>query len=190
MHTPGIPVFEALAKLKVGNEKYINAKVNPGDVSAEVRLRTMKEGQKPFATIITCADSRVIPEAVFSAGIGELFVIRVAGNVIDDHQLGSIEYAAQHLGTLLVVVLGHTNCGAVKAAILDNADGYVKYITDDIQEAIGDETDDYRATCLNVQHSIARINECELMRELETEGISVMGAVYHIDTGVVEFLQD
>ena len=91
---------------------------------------------------------------IFSAGIGELFVIRLAGNVIDDHQLGSIEYAAGHRGCRLVVVLGHTHCGAVDAAINYEPSGYIRYITDEIQTAIGDETDPYKASCLNVRHSV------------------------------------
>ena len=87
----------------------------------------------------------MIPETIFSAGLGELFVIRVAGNVIDDPQLGSIEYAAGHLGSPVVVVLGHTHCGAVDAAINSDPEGYIKFITDEIKLAIGDETDDYQS---------------------------------------------
>ncbi len=83
-----------------------------------------------------------------------MFVIRVAGNVIDDHQLGSIEYAAEHLGTNLVVMMGHTGCGAVDAAIHHDPSGFIKYITDEIRNAIGEETDPYRATCLNVEHGV------------------------------------
>ena len=106
----------ALERLKSGNEKYRNAKSCCGDASPEIRTLTSKNGQKPYAVIIACSDSRVIPEFIFSAGIGDLFVIRVAGNVIDNHQLGSIEYAVEHLGCRLVVVLGHTLCGAVGAS--------------------------------------------------------------------------
>ena len=82
---------EALEKLKQGNERYLDATSNPGDVSLLLRKKTCEEGQAPYAVVITCSDSIVIPESIFSAGIGELFVIRVAGNVIDKHQLGSIE---------------------------------------------------------------------------------------------------
>ncbi len=102
---------EAVSKLKKGNLNYISANRNDGDVSSAVRLKTCVEGQKPYAIIITCSDSRVIPESIFSAGIGDLFVIRVAGNVIDNHQLGSIEYAAEHLGCRLILVMGHNHCG-------------------------------------------------------------------------------
>ena len=108
---------DAIYKLAAGNLKYLNAENGSGDISRRIRMSTWAKGQSPYAIIVTCSDSRVIPENIFSAGIGELFVIRLAGNIIDDHQLGSIEYAAGHLGCRLVVVLGHTHCGAVDAAI-------------------------------------------------------------------------
>ena len=166
-------------------------KLDEGDISPAVRLRTSREGQKPYAIVIACADSRVIPESIFSAGIGELFVIRVAGNVIDDHQLGSIEYAAEHLQSNLVVVLGHTGCGAVEAAIHHDPSGFIKYITDEIRLAIGDETDPYRACCLNVEHSIKQISHALDIDHLRHgNNPAVIGAVYHIDDGHVEFLHD
>ena len=180
---------EALQKLRAGNKKYLTQNIGSGDVSPAVRLRTSAQGQQPYAIIITCSDSRVIPESIFSAGIGDLFVIRVAGNVIDDHQLGSIEYAAEHLGTNLVVMMGHTGCGAVDAAIHHDPSGFIKYITDEIRNAIGEETDPYRATCLNVEHGIN-----EISRALDIDHLrhgkdpAVIGAVYHIDSGEVEFL--
>ena len=124
-----------------------------------------------------------------SAGLGELFVIRVAGNVIDDHQLGSIEYAAGHLGSPVVVVLGHTHCGAVDAAINSDPEGYIKFITDEIKLAIGDETDDYKACCLNVKRSVALIeHSLDIQQIEEQEGLRVVGAMYHIEDGSVEFL--
>lgn len=101
---------KALEKLKAGNARYIDAMVNSEDISQAKRTDTLVNGQKPYAIIITCSDSRVIPENIFMTGIGELFVIRIAGNVIDEHQLGSIEYAASHLGAPLIVVMGHTHC--------------------------------------------------------------------------------
>ena len=134
--TVTISYEEALAKLKKGNEAYITAETSSGNVSPELRSSTCVNGQKPYAVIVTCADSRVVPEHIFSAGIGELFVIRVAGNVIDDVVLGSIEYAADHLNTPLVVVMGHTHCGAVGAAIKGEGDGNIKAITDEIRLAI------------------------------------------------------
>lgn len=187
--TDGICAQEALERLEQGNHTYLTAHINPGNISPALRLRTFDCGQQPYAIVITCSDSRVIPESIFSAGIGELFVIRVAGNVIDDHQLGSIEYAAGHLNVRLVVVLGHTCCGAVDAAISGSADGYIKFITDEIKLAIGNETDDYRACCLNVKRSMSEILQSPDIQRLEQcNGLKIVGAVYHLDTGKVEFL--
>lgn len=130
----------------------------------------------------------MIPESIFSAGIGDLFVIRVAGNVIDDHQLGSIEYAAEHLGCRLILVLGHNHCGAVDAAIHHDPEGYIRFITDEIKAAIGGETDDYRACCLNVRHSMALIESSLEIRQEEAEhGLRVAGALYHLEDGSVKF---
>lgn len=185
-HAQGLTAEQALEKMKRGNQKYRCSTKSSGDISSLIRKRTAREGQQPYAIVIACSDSRVIPESIFSAGIGELFVIRVAGNVIDNHQLGSIQYAAEHLGVKLIVVLGHTSCGAVGAAIASEPDGYVKFITDEIREAIGDEKDDFKASCLNVERSAARIAEA-LKISGEDDGLQVVGAVYHLEDGRVEF---
>ncbi len=191
MNTISMNATEALEKLKDGNRGYLSARTCPGDVSPELRSKTCVEGQRPYAVIVTCSDSRVIPEAIFSAGIGELFVIRVAGNVIDDHQLGSIEYAAGHLGCRLVVVLGHDHCGAVDAAIHHDPDGYVKFITDEIRLAIGSETDDYRACCLNAKRSVRVIEESlNIQREEHEHGLKVVAALYRLESGAVEFFEN
>lgn len=187
-HSEGISANEALIRLKKGNEAYIDAHCSSGDISSAARKRTSEEGQEPYAVIVSCSDSRVIPESIFMTGIGELFVIRVAGNVMDDHQLGSIEYAASHLGCKLIVVLGHTHCGAIDAAINHDPEGYIKFITDEIRLAIGDETDPLQACCLNVQRSIAVIEESLDIRREEEHGLQVLGAIYHIDSGRVTFL--
>lgn len=180
---------EAKRKLIAGNEKYVAAKNLSIDVSEGVLINASQHGQKPYAIIITCSDSRVIPEAIFSAGIGDLFVIRVAGNVIDSHQLGSVEYAAEHLGTGLIVVLGHDHCGAVDAAMNHEPDGYIKYITDEIVKAIGDEKDEFKACCLNVKHSCEIIERSLQIQKDEKEyGLQVIGAIYHLDSGKVDFL--
>ena len=179
---------EALEKLKRGNEKYMTAEKNDGNVSLTLRQKTCSEGQFPYAIVVTCSDSRVIPESIFSAGIGELFVIRVAGNVIDNHQLGSIEYAAGHLGSPLVVVMGHNHCGAVGAAIGGGAENFISFITDEIKKAIGEEKDDYKACCLNVQNSVKRIEESLGIKKDDEHGIKVCGAIYHLEDGKVEFL--
>ena len=186
-----ISASEAIKKLTEGNKRYLSEQTSSGDISPAVRLRTCQNGQHPYAIVIACSDSRVIPESIFSAGIGELFTIRLAGNVIDSHQLGSIEYAVEHLGTNLVVVLGHTGCGAVEAAIHHDPSGFIKSITDEICLAIGDETDPYRASCLNVEHGIKRISEAlEIDHLCHGKEPAVIGAIYHIDDGHVEFLDN
>ena len=174
--------FNALERLKEGNKIYINSTKGVGDVSSEKRLDTYKNGQHPFAVIVSCSDSRVIPEAIFSAGIGDLFVIRVAGNVVGNLELGSIEYAVEHLGCRLVLVLGHTCCGAVDAALKQN-DGFVKHITDEIKRAIGSECDTVRASVLNVQQSVGKIKDA-----FSTNGLLVAGALYRTESGVVDFI--
>ena len=175
--------LNALQRLKEGNKIYINSEICAGDISPEKRLETYKNGQKPYAVIVSCADSRVIPESIFSAGIGELFVIRVAGNVIDNFQLGSIEYAVEHLGCKLVLVLGHTGCGAVGAARGQNG-GYIKFITDEIRKAIGEEIDAVKASVLNVNASVKKIKE-----RINAQGLLVAGALYHTDSGSVDFFE-
>ncbi len=180
---------EALEKLVEGNKRYVNNETTTISSENNLLMKTSKEGQKPYAIIVTCSDSRVIPEAIFSAGIGDLFVIRVAGNVIDSHQLGSIEYAEEHLGTGLVVVLGHTNCGAINAVISGHASGYIKYIADDITRAVGNEKNAYKACCMNVKHSCDMIESSLIIQKDEKEyGLSVMGAIYHLEDGRVEFI--
>ena len=173
---------EALKRLQDGNERYLTAATPAGDVSKARREETTQNGQHPYAVIVTCSDSRVIPESVFSAGIGELFVVRSAGNTIGAGELGSVEYAVGHLGCPLTVVMGHTHCGAVDAAMHGGGEGHVKPITDEIQKAIGNEPDADRACVLNVRQSVSI-----LRRELP-EGAEILGAVYHIDDGRVEFL--
>lgn len=173
--------LSSLERLKQGNKLYVNSAKSVGDISVEKRRDTYTNGQHPFAVIVSCSDSRVIPESVFSAGIGDLFVIRVAGNVVGDYQLGSIEYAVEHLGCKLVVVLGHTGCGAVGAALQQNS-GYIKCITDEIKRAIGAETDACKAELLNVNQSVAKIK-----KYISAEGLLVCGALYHTDSGVVDF---
>lgn len=168
-----------------GNQRYVQARAASVDASERV-LKASTDGQKPYAVIIACSDSRVIPEAIFSAGIGELFVIRVAGNVIGPHQLGSIEYAAEHLGTGLVVVLGHDNCGAIDSALHHKNSGFIKLITDEILKAVGNEKDEAKACCLNVRHSCEVIEHS--LKNGRNDGLEVVGAIYHLESGKVEFL--
>ena len=182
MHSENISAQAALRRLKKGNAVYLDSTTASGDVSLKTRVETCQHGQKPFAVIVACSDSRVVPEFVFSVGLGELFVVRVAGNVIDNNQLGSIQYAVEHLGCNLVVVLGHTHCGAVAAALADNS-GFVKCITDEIKHAIAGVTDATNAAVLNVKHSVAKIKKL-----LKTpEGVEVVGALYRTENGAVDF---
>ena len=175
--------LNAFERLKQGNAIYVNSEINAGDVSPSKRADTYKNGQHPYAVVISCADSRVIPEAIFSAGIGDLFVIRVAGNVVGNYELGSIEYAVEHLGCKLVLVLGHTGCGAVNAALHQNH-GLVKHITDEIRHAIGGETNAEVASLMNVVHSVGKVEKAMS----HVKDVLVMGAIYHTDSGVVDFL--
>ncbi len=182
-----ITAKEAIDKLKAGNRQYTSVGVFQSDVSSQTLEHFAKNGQEPYAIVISCSDSRVIPERIFHAAIGDLFTIRVAGNVIDEHQLGSIEYAAGHLGTKLIVVLGHTNCGAVSAAIDHNPDGFIRYITDEIKRAIGKERNDYKAALLNVRQSVRIIESSLEIQKDEEEGLMVVGAMYKLEDGTVEF---
>ena len=177
--------YSALARLKEGNKTYLNAEKNGGDISIRRRLYTYENGQSPYAVIVGCADSRVIPESIFSAGIGELFVIRAAGNVLDSFALGSVEYAVEHLNCKLVVVMGHTGCGAVGAAHQKNS-GYLGRITDEIKVAIGNEQDGEKASILNAKHS------AEKARSIlpHSEGVLVVSALYHTDSGKVDFFEE
>lgn len=183
MHNNNISAEEALKKLKEGNNKYLTAETNPGDISPEIRKDTCENGQHPYAIIIACSDSRVPVEAIFSAGIGELFVIRSAGNTIDKNALGSIQYAVEHLGCQLVAVLGHTHCGAVGATISSEPDGHVKFITDEIRRAIGTEKDETKASCLNAQNAVRVIKENINL----SNGVEVISALYDIESGKVNF---
>ncbi len=182
-----INAHDALERLRRGNKEYMEQKTCGGDISQERRSETLCQGQCPFAVIIACSDSRVIPEAIFNAGIGDLFVIRVAGNVMDDHQLGSVEYAASHLGAKLIVVLGHDHCGAVDAALNHDPEGYIRFITQEICSAVGDEKDPYRASWLNVKHSIEIIENSLSIHRQEEKGLRVVGAMYRLESGIVEY---
>lgn len=181
--------FSVIDRLVEGNRRYLAAQRPEGDVSPARRLQTSEEGQHPQAIVICCSDSRVVPEHIFSAGIGELFVIRVAGNVLDRHQLGSIEYAAAHLHCRLVLVLGHTGCGAVGAALSGGGEGTIAYITDEILRAIGDERDPDRACRLNVLHAVDVIRSAfSAHPEIPSGELDVRGAVYNIRDGSICWL--
>ena len=181
-HVTDLTVEAAMARLEEGNWRYMGATAGIGDVSQEARARTARDGQTPWAVVVACSDSRVIPESIFSVGIGELFVVRTAGNTIDGPQLGSIEYAVAHLGVPLVVVMGHTGCGAVGTALShEPVGGPLKDIIDAITNAIGDEGDPLEATKLNVLRGVETIRA-------SVPAAQVVGAVYRTDSGRVDFL--
>jgi carbonic anhydrase len=188
---PSVPPDAALTKLKEGNARFVKNKISEGKPTAAKRAETT-QAQHPFAIILGCADSRVSPEIVFDQNIGDLFVDRCAGNLVDDHALGSIEYAVEHLGVRLIVVLGHRRCGAVIAALAgDSAPGHVQSLVRDIQPAVkavkgkeGDATD--LAVAENARLMAARVRNEGDFGDLAKE-VKVIAAVYDLDTGKVEW---
>ncbi|MCR5660262.1 MAG: carbonic anhydrase [Bacteroidales bacterium] len=176
---------QALALLKAGNDRFVSGALTPTDDYALLRGK-LSEGQHPFAVVLCCSDSRVAPEIIFDQKLGDLFVIRNAGNVIDKHVLGSIEYAVEHLGTSLVVVMGHSCCGAVTATHLgetlpDNIMAIARRIRPSINTTDG--IDD------NARRHAARmarwIQRDPLVKHLNT---LVVSAFYDLESGKVEWL--
>ena len=173
---------EIIERLKENNRLYVASGKCTPNVSKELRS-CLASGQAPYAAVLTCSDSRVIPEAIFLANLGDLFVIRVAGNIADHTQMASIVYAVEHLGVDTVVVLGHTNCGAVAAALHGEVDGEVGYITRKIQAVIGPERNALAACRLNVLSTVRIVSD-----SLGTNA-QCIGAIYDIVSGKVEFLE-
>ncbi len=148
-----------------------------------------KSVQNPCAVVLTCSDARILTEHIFDVGVGELFVIRTAGNIVGKFDLGSIEYGVKYLGAKLVIVLGHRDCGAVCATINNNGDGYIKKITDEISVAIKGYKDSDEAEEMNVRNSVNKIMQSDIISSMvENNEISVQGAIYDVHTGSVEFL--
>lgn len=181
---------QALGRLVSGNEIYLRSCYNPADISTAVRMETAMNGQKPYAVVLTCSDSRVPPEHIFSVGIGELFIVRTAGNVVGDFELGSIEYAVEHLGVPLVLVMGHSQCGAVAAALHDHSKGYIEDVIHEIQLGLYGATDEETAVYNNILHSKQRVMESVIIQKyLHTGRIAIVCAKYDIASGRVEFFQ-
>lgn len=181
---------EALCKLKEGNRVYVEALDHKRDLSPARIQELFENGQQPFATVIACADSRVVPEHIFMAGLGELFVIRVAGNVVGPIELASAVYACEHLHSRLLLVLGHTHCGAIKAT-LNGEEGSVAAITEVIADAIAGTSDPYEASVRNTQAAIAALRASEELADLERKNhLKICGAIYHTHCGVVDFLEE
>lgn len=217
---PIVPPAEAISRLKDGNGRYTSGNQqhphesseertymatasyeNLGMTAAEAATRRaeLKTSQHPFAIVLSCSDSRVPPEIVFDQGLGDLFVIRVAGNVIDDHSLGSIEYAADHLAVRLIVVLGHQRCGAVKAAketiaAKTEAPAHIQSLVTAIQPAVeatakGDLNATIEANVRNVTQAL-RSSTPILKPKVDSGELKVVGAYYSLDTGAVAFTDE
>ena len=192
----GVAAPEALARLKQGNDRFAQHHPQHPDESAE-RLTSLASGQHPFAVVLCCSDSRVPPELVFDQGLGDLFVVRVAGNTLDDAVLGSIEYAVEHIGCALVVVMGHEKCGAVTAALSDHQEqGHIPSIAKPIQAVAaearsmgGDAV--HNAVALNARRVAGELRASEpLLKKHATDGtMQVVSAVYDVATGRAAFDQ-
>lgn len=185
-----VPAAAALKRLREGNRIYVEALDHERDLSPERIAHLFEHGQRPFACVIACADSRVVPEHIFMTGLGELFVIRVAGNVVGPVELASAVYACEHLHTRLLLVLGHTHCGAIKAA-LDGEAGCVAAVTERIAQALGEVSDPYEASVANARAAAAELAASPELARLAADGdLAIRVAIYHTHCGVVDFLED
>lgn len=202
-----ISAKEALQRLKEGNLRYLSDDLPPIVINAESRRQLLKS-QNPFAIILGCSDSRVPAEIIFGQGLGDLFVIRVAGNIVAPSQIGSIEFAAENFGTSLVVVLGHTMCGAVEATIEQlkrpkelrspHLHSIVSRIRPSVEPLldVGNPADKqglmHRAVRANIASSVSNLRHgSEILETLvEKQKLMIVGAEYCLETGVVDFIED
>jgi carbonic anhydrase len=190
-----IPAKEALERLMQGNKIFREGKIHLLAESKEIPY-LVSHGQHPYATVITCSDSRVPPEFIFDCGLGELFVIRTAGNVVSDFEVGSVEYAAAHLGTHLVVVMGHANCGAVGSTVEAHTnEGCLGTILSEIEPSVikAKQTADpehivEEAENLNVMHAVEKLRANPVLQHVE--GLMIVGAKYDTETGEVHLLEE
>jgi carbonic anhydrase len=200
-----ISAREALARLKEGNRRFVTDETNRVDLSSTSRRRQLTLGQEPFAIILGCSDSRVPAELVFDQGLGDLFVIRVAGNIVAPSQVGSVEFAAERFGTRLVVVLGHSMCGAITATLEElgrkteeqsrNLRAIVDRIRPSVQALVrkGRSLDDeelvHEAVRANIRVSANQLRHgSEILEQLIlNNGLLVVGAEYSLETGEVDF---
>jgi carbonic anhydrase len=190
------PESAAMTRLTEGNARFAAGR-SEHPRQAPARRTELAATQHPFAVILACADSRVGPEVVFDQGLGDLFVVREAGNVVDDHTIGSIEYAVEHLHSPLIVVLGHERCGAVAAArdtvaAKGHAEGHIESLVAAIRPAVeataGQDAD---ATCrANIRNMVRALQDSEpLLKHRADKGeVTVAGGYYDLDTGLVTFL--
>lgn len=198
----GISAEEALQRLVSGNERFLRGEARFSGLTREM-LADLTAGQRPYATILGCSDSRVPPEVIFDAGLGELFVVRVAGNVLSPEVAGSLQYAGAHLKTPLFVVLGHDGCGAVQAALQSRDQGVkqrsrIQILVDSILPALHDVDPHLqparqlaRAVESNVRWTVRQIRESAEGRARQAEGrLMLVGAVYELQSGRVRFLAE
>jgi carbonic anhydrase len=190
---------QALETLMAGNTRYVANRQNPHDYAAE--RQGLVQNQEPFAAVIRCADSRVAPEIIFDQAMGELFVCGVAGNVPTDEIIASLEYAVSILGTPLIMIEGHTNCGAVNAALTHRNDlsklpgslpNLITQILPCTSSLKGDQSDWLnQAINNNIKTGVQRILENSLLiREaVEAQQCNVLGGVYHLDSGVFKLIE-
>ncbi len=198
-----ISAKEALTRLREGNQRFTSDLRSLESLLSHTRRSELADGQTPFAVILGCSDSRVPAETVFDQGLGDLFVIRVAGNIVAPSQVGSIEFAAEHFGTRLVIVLGHSHCGAVNATIdqLENpgpsASVGLQSIVDRVRPSVetlisaglsGCELSD-AAVKANVRSSVDKLRHGSALLEnlIDEDGLVIIGAEYDLSTGKVEF---
>ena len=186
---------DAVSRLKSGNKRFLASIKTERDLLSQVTQTGA--GQYPFAALLSCIDSRVPAELVFDQGIGDIFNVRVAGNIINEDILGSLEYSCKVAGSKLVLVLGHTRCGAVTAACKHVELGNITPLLDKIQPAVsaivkGELTDEMieEVVVRNVEISIEQIREkSPILKEMEEQGdIQILGAIYDVNTGGVIFL--
>lgn len=195
-HDNSITSDEALIKLLEGNKRFVEFKQNHPHQN-EARLNEVSSSQNPFAIIVGCSDSRVPPEIIFDQGIGDLFIIRNAGNVVDDFAMASIEYAVEHLDVKLIVVLGHERCGAVDATIKGgHLPGQLNRLTDEIKPAINSAkrlTGDLLTNVIyaNTKRIEDQISSSEdiIKKFIQHKGLKVVSAYYNLDTGKVEVMK-
>ena len=198
---------EALERLREGNLRYVEETRSSDTLTGRTRRRAVADSQTPFAVVLGCSDSRVPAEIVFDQGLGDLFVIRVAGNIVAPSQIGSVEFAAERYGVRLVVVLGHSNCGAILATIDELGRGskeqsrHLRSIVDrirpSVQSFIGTSIANdhdalvHHAVRANIRMSANHLRHGSDVLELliENHGLMVVGAEYSLDTGVVEFFE-
>lgn len=195
LEQPNLPAEMALARLKDGNTRFVNYQMKHPNLQ-KARRAKLVNGQHPFAVVLTCADSRVAPEFIFDQGLGDIFVIRNAGNVNDEHVMGSIEYAVHHLGVNLVVVMGHQFCGAVGAAMKEDKDSPdIESLKASIAPAVTKCKKDNTYSYDNVIKTHAQLTVEDIMKNKELceyakkHDLEVIPAYYNVDTGKVDFLK-